>query len=233
MHSNLYSRISLSLAALAASLCAAAAPALRVEITYDVSRNGSAFATALERLEHDGKAYRISATLKGKGIYALRGDIKRTSRGAVVAGALRPAEFEDVRTGRDTVRAKFDWQNKTLTQQHAGVPQVQPLPADAQDRLSFLYSFAFHTPGAAPVSFSVVDGKGISRHVYQAAGRETLKTPAGEFETLKLAKHRDNPDARSTEIWLALQRGFVPVRILVVEKDGTRVDQVATRVSEQ
>ena len=67
----------------------------------------------------------------------------------------------------------------------------------------------------------------------EVAGREVLKTPAGEFETLKLVKRKSNPEDRSTELWLALRQHHLPVRVLVVEKDGTRIDQIANRVSAQ
>lgn len=224
----------LFLTSLSFAACAAAAPAQRVEIAYELSRNGSAIAELVERLEHDGKSYRLSAQMKGKGLMSLRGDATRSSRGAIAADGLRPAEFEDKRSGRDTARAKFDWQAKVLTlQAKEGAAETKPLSADMQDRLSFTYSFAFHVPGTAPVPLSITDGKGVSTSVYEPAGRETLKTPAGEFEALKLVRRKNNPDDRSSEIWLATKLGFVPVRILVVEKDGTRIDQVATRVSAQ
>jgi len=35
-----------------------------------------------------------------------------------------------------------------------------------------------------------------------------------------------------SEIWLAADRGYLPVRIVVVEKDGTRYEHVATRISQ-
>jgi hypothetical protein len=220
------------LIALSVALPAAASPARQVEIAYELSRNGTPIAEMVERLEHDGKTYRLSGQLKGKGIFALRGDAARTSRGSIGADGLHPVEFEDKRTGRDTARAKFDWAAKTLTLQgKEGAAESKPLPPDIQDRLSFAYSFAFHLPGAAPVAVSVTDGKGISTSFYKAAGRETVKTPAGEFEALKLEREKKDPDDRTSEIWLATKHGFLPVRILVVEKDGTRIDQVATRLS--
>ncbi len=225
--------ISLSLSAGVAT-CVTAAPAQKVEIVYELSRNGTAIAESIERLEHDGKSYSISAQLKGKGLLALRGDATRTSRGAIGPDGLKPAEFEDRRSGRDPARAKFDWRAKTLTlQSKEGAAETKPLPADAHDRLSFQYSFAFRAPGKAPTGFSVTDGKGVATSVYEAAGLELLKTPAGEFETLKLVRRKNSPEDRSTEIWLAVKRNFLLLRVLVVEKDGTRNDQVATRVAEQ
>jgi len=68
------------LIALSFALPAAGAPAQQVEIAYDLSRNGTPIAEMVEHLEHDGKTYRLSGQLKGKGIFALRGDAARTSR---------------------------------------------------------------------------------------------------------------------------------------------------------
>ena len=56
------------------------------------------------------------------------------------------------------------------------------------------------------------------------------KSVTGTFRTIKLEKRVEPGDARTTEIWLALDRGMLPVRLLVVEKDGTRTDQLATRI---
>lgn len=79
----------------------------------------------------------------------------------------------------------------------------------------------------------MTDGKGVSTSVYEVAGREQLKTPAGEFETVKLARRKNNPDDRTSEIWLAVKRNYLLVRVLVTEKNGTRIDQVATRIAAQ
>jgi hypothetical protein len=145
---------------------------------------------------------------------------------------LRPIEFSDERTGRATSHAKFDWDANTLTMQYKGDPHTVPMPPNAQDRLSFLLAFAFTPNSAYPVSISVADGGSISSYVFEVVGQERVKTPAGEFETTKVARRKDGPeDRRSTEIWLAPSRGNIPVRILVTEKDGTRIDQVVVRIS--
>jgi len=40
----------------------------------------------------------------------------------------------------------------------------------------------------------------------------------------------DGPEDKATDIWLSSERSLLPVRVLVVEKDGTRIDQVVTRI---
>ncbi len=209
---NLYLTIALSLAT-----AAAAAPPQRVEIGYEIARNGSVLAEVDQRLEHDGRSYRLSETLKGKGIYALRGEATRSSQGAVVSDGLRPQKFEERRPGHETRHAEFD------------PAALTPTPL-RQDRLSLVWTFAFAPPRES-VTLSVADGKRMASHTYRAAGRERVRTPAGDFDALKLVRRKDHPQDKATEIWLAADRQYLPVRILVIDKDGTRLDQIAVKIS--
>jgi hypothetical protein len=200
------------------SAAALAAPPQKAEIQYELGRNGMVLAEVTHRLEHDGKAYRLSETVRGKGVLALKGDIARSSQGEVAADGLRPRHFEDKRSGRDTLKVDFDPAAKTPTLKQ-------------QDQLSVVWTFAFAAP-AKEVGVSVADGKRVSEYAYQPAGREKVKTPAGEFDALKFVKKRERPEDKATELWIAVDRQ-VPVRILIVDKDGTRLDQVATKISAQ
>ena len=224
---------SLAIACLGVACVTANAAPTRAEITWEVSRNGSAIAEAADSFEQDGKTYRITSTLKGRGLLRLAGDARRASRGSIVAGGLRPQEFEDARSGRDAERVNFNWASNTLTWQYKGPAQSGPIPANAYDRLTQFYGFVFRAPEGGPFQVNVVDGRGIHAYAFRIGGRETLKTPAGEFDTIRLIKVKHGPEDRDTEFWLAVKQHHLPVRVLVVEKDGTRVDQVATRVSTQ
>lgn len=212
---NLCLTIVLSLGLPAAAL---AAPPRKAEIVYELARNGMVLAEVTQRLEHDGKTYRLSEDVRGKGMLALKGDISRTSQGAIAADGLRPRHFEDKRSGRDTLKADFD-------------PAAKLPTLKQQDQLSLVWTFAF-APTAKEAGVSVADGKRVSEYTYQPAGREKVKTPAGEFDALKFEKKRVRPEDKSLELWIAADRQ-VPVRILIVDKDGTRLDQVATKISVQ
>jgi len=224
-------RLPLLLVMLAA--CAASgAPPQRVTLQYDMSRNGASMVEVTETLVHDGRSYFISSEAKGKGVFALadRGSARRSSRGSIDAQGLKPAEFRDQRGGGPQAVARFDWAEQKLMQQFEGRDETISLSSRVQDRLSFLYEFAFAPPSGRDIDVTVTDGRGTTRFRYKSEGRKTVKTPGGEFEALHLVKQRDGPGDRATEIWLATRRNYLPVRILVVEKDGTRIDQVLTRI---
>ena len=196
-----------------------AAPPQRVEVGYELARNGSVVAEVSDRLEHDGRTYKLSETWKGKGVYSLRGEAKRSSTGAIAPDGLRPQKFEDKRSGRDTREHQFDAKAATPT-------------LERQDRLSFIWTFAF-APPRDTVTVTVTDGKSVTTYTYQPAGRERIKTPAGEFDALKLVKRAKEGQDRATEIWLAADKHYLPVRIVIVDKDGTKIEQTAVKIAAQ
>ncbi len=210
---------------------AAAEPPPHIELTFALTRNGSTIAEVTERLDYSAGNYQLTETWKGKGLYALLGSARRQSVGTIKGGVLRPREFFDERSGRDTARAWFDWNAQTLTKQYQGDKATEPLPPNAQDRLSFLLALSL-LPGSKTdtASYSIADGKGLSRHTYKLIGRERVKTPVGEFDTIKVARQGDEHE--TVEVWLAAQYGYIPVRVLDVEKDGTRMEQLPIRISQ-
>jgi len=224
------------LAALAFAGACAAQPPHKVSLTYDVSYNGMVAAEITEVLEHDGKNFSLTSEGRGKGIGALlyRGAAKRWCRGEVTSAGLRPLEYREQRGDKPVVVARFDWARKTLTQEHDGKNETTGMVSPLQDRLSFLYNYAFQSsPDLKPgkeIKVTVTDGRGLTQFQYNVAGTEVLKTPAGELETVHLVKQRDNKEDKGTEIWFASGRDYLPVRILLIEKDGVRIDQVLTRI---
>lgn len=200
----------------------------RMEITYDVLRNGSPVAEIVGRFQSDGSTYRLTESWKGRGLYALLGRATRTSEGTLAPGLVRPREFTDERSGRDTARAWFDWDANAMTLRYKGRPRTEPIPPNAQDRLSFILALSVAPADAKHGDYHLVNGRGVSHHIYDFAGRERVQTPAGEFDARKIVRGAKDDD--QAEIWLAIGLGGLPVRILAVEKGGTRWDQVATRI---
>ena len=215
---------------------AAAQPPHKLTLSYDVSYNGVVAAELTEALEHDGRSFSLTSEGRGKGIGALlySGAAKRWCRGEVTSAGLRPLEFRDQRGDKPAAVARFDWVKKTLTQEHEGKSETANMVLPLQDRLSFLYNYAFQpAPDLKPgkeIKITLTDGKGLTQFQYKVAGTEVLKPAAGELETVHLVKQRDSKDDKGTEIWFASSRDYLPVRILVIEKDGARIDQVLTRI---
>lgn len=233
MRSSSWRRISVAAALGLAAVAgvAHADPPGRLELTFEARRGdgGSPVADVRHRLRHDGARYELRESWEGRGIYGLAGSIERASRGMVDANGLRPVEYVDKRRGRLRDAVHFDWSARTLRQQRRGEVRSAPLPDRASDPLAFFYEFAFGEPAPAGGKMAVVNGRRISHYIFQLAGRERLSTAAGDFDTLKLL--REKPDGERAELWLATKRSFIPVRILIVEDDGSRLDLIVTRIS--
>ncbi len=215
----------------ALALGAQAAPPPLVQLDWQLTKDGTAIAAISQKLQYAGGRYEIVESWKGRGFYRLLGTAKRTSRGEVLADGLRPLQYSDERTGRDTERASFDWRAKTATYQYKGAPVTIPLPAHPTDDLAALFGFAFRPPRDAVILQDVINGRGVSDRVFRAEGAQKVATPAGEFNALKLVRRKEGGER--AEIWLAIDRDYLPVRILVVDKKGEQLDQVVTRISSQ
>ena len=79
------------------------------------------------------------------------------------------------------------------------------------------------------MALDVIDGRGVSDQVYRIEGNERLTLPAGDFDTVRLVRRKESGER--AELYLARDRDYLPVRLLVIDKNGTRLDQVATRIS--
>jgi hypothetical protein len=117
-----------------------------------------------------------------------------------------------------------------VTQERKGKSETLQMQGTAQDPLSLAYTFAFVPPKGKEYDIIRADGRGLTPFRFAVLGNEKLATPIGELQTLHIAKMRDGPEDKATDIWFAVDRDFLPVRVLVVDKDGARVDQVVTRI---
>jgi hypothetical protein len=205
-----------------------AGPSTRIEVAYEMSHDGSVLADVVEVLETGDGWYQITETSKGRGVYALLGSLKRTSRGQLDARGVRPLQYTDERPGWRESRALFDWDARTIKMNHKREERSVTMPPDVQDQLSFILSFARFPPKGSSFAVNVADSRGVSKHLYRVAGRERVRVPAGEFQTVKLVRIKDRGSA---EVWLASELGNFPVRAVVVDKDGKRLDQAAVRVT--
>jgi hypothetical protein len=219
------------------AVAASAAPGTlqgRFEIEFEVTCEGTVVAEVVERLEISGSNYQMTESSKGRGMFALLGTAKRTSRGQITKdGVLQPLEFSDERTGRDTARVWFDWKAQTITMQYSGrkgSEDMPPPPSNSQDRLSFLLAVTLMPGRVQYLKLSIFDGKGQSRHEYDVGGRERVKTPAGEFDAVKITRRTEPGKKDSASMWVASDFGL-PVKLVHVERDGKSCEHVAKRIS--
>ena len=113
---------------------------------------------------------------------------------------------------------------------HDGHTETVALPPGTQDRLSIMYQFMFQVFDQRDrLDFSMTDGRRLAHYHYTVTPNVQIDTPMGRMATLHLVKQAE-PDGSGTEIWLAPQHHFLPVKMVIREHNGTRYEQVATRI---
>jgi hypothetical protein len=221
-------------AATAIGIAAAAAPPTSVTADYAVYKDGLHIATVQEAYEKNGDHYNIVSDSNPAGLLALfvRTKIKVQSTGTVTAAGLQPEKLDYGRLddASKNVSAAFDWRARELHLDFDGRRETLPLAAGIQDRLSVMYQFMFLPPEKLRLlEFPMTNGKKVEHYRYELAGHETLTTPLGHVETLHLVKKREAND-NGVEVWLAPDRHLFPVKLLILENDGTKYEQTITHL---
>lgn len=186
----------------------------------------------LGRAEHhwefaeDG-SYRLSGVTETTGLAALLKPVRLEveSRGRMVAGGLQPETFRSLKNGKETKEnADFDWSTATVRLARDG--SERDIVAGTQDILSLNYQLAYLGKLAEGSQIGVVTGKKYERYALDSLGEEEIDTPAGRFRTLHLRAMTDT----TTEIWIALDRQRLPVKIRFTDKKGESYEQVASEI---
>jgi hypothetical protein len=201
-----------------------------VKATYNGFMNGMSIGTITEQFESDGAGYRITSDTRPMGLAALvhRQPLRVSSAGQVARDGLRPTQFEARRTANDPpqVSAEFDWSQGQLLLKHDGKTESFTLPPGTQDRLSVMYQFMYLSPERLrQLDFPMTNGRKLDRYRYRATPDVEIDTGLGRLKTVHLAKQRE-PGDTTTEVWLSPQHHYVPVRLLIIERDGVRLEQV-------
>ena len=203
-----------------------------VEIEYRILRKGDV--AGVERHSYqageDGR-YTLTSIAEPKGLLALAlSDLTQRSEGAVTPQGLKPATFI-YRYGKNpdkAQRATFDWEMGKLLMETGSRRQEVPLTDGAQDLMSFMYQFMF-VPPLQEMQLAITNGKRLKTYAYGFDGEETLQTPFGKVRCLHIGRSSDDGEEK-TDLWLAADYHYLPVKISKTEKDGTVLERIATRL---
>jgi hypothetical protein len=232
MFSRLIITIGLAIALMNANAAYASPQSLRVQ--YDVSMNGTPVGVMQDAFDIRDKRYQITSETHATGVLALvqRRPARVTSSGEVDRTGLRPRAFEATRGNSDARRARadFDWSSNTLTLTHDGRVESVTLPPGTQDRLSVMYQFMFlAAEQLRDLKFAMTNGRKLDQYRYAVGADSTLDTALGRLSVIHLVKQLA-PGDNATEIWLSRDHGMLPVKMRILEEDGSRFEQVITRI---
>jgi len=163
---------------------------------------------------NEGERYTLSSVAAATGLAGVfyRGRFAQTSRGRITPTGLQPEDFWDQR-GSKRSRASFDaMQGQIVLVPDTGAPRHFSYQGAVQDALSLFFQFALTAPPSGKqLEYRVFNGKQLRDYRYDVLGEVLLETRLGALRTLHLAR-ADSGDGRF-EIWLAIDRHYLPVRV--------------------
>ena len=209
-------------------------PPTYVDLFFEIKRTGfgSGKAHIRYQAEPDGRySLRSEAEAKGLASLAFSGKRLETSLGKVTDAGLQPEDyrFELSNKPEKLQTAHFDWDAMKLTIKNAKAEKVLDLSEGTQDFLSFLFQFIF-VPPLNRMQYPLTNGKTLMIYDYQFVGEDQIQTEMGQLNAFHIAKSSGDPDEK-TEVWLAMDYRFIPIKILKIAKDGSGFELVATRLN--
>lgn len=123
----------------------------------------------------------------------------------------------------------FDWKKDIVTNDVNGYPWELKIEKGTQDKLLYQVSIMLDLVAKkqkTSLKYLVADGGKLRTYIAEIQGTEKIKTPAGEFDTIRIVRE----DKKSiTTLWCAQSLNFLPVRIEhYKKKPNTRVNAYLT-----
>lgn len=215
---------------------AAAAPALALPgnggILYNVTLGpgGLRVGRAVHRWEFEQGRYRIYVMTETAGVAAFfrKERMEYESRGAIIATGLQPEVFSAVRNGLEPGdTASFDWGQGLVSISRTG--KNFAISSGAQDFASFYYQLVVLGQAGDGLEMGVATARSFQRYRFDVVGEEDVETEAGTFRTQHLRVQTD----MTLDLWLALDRQRLPVKIRYTDRKGQALEQVAVAFSEK
>ena len=205
-----------------------------VETDFDVRTKIDGAAQGKAKITYDLQAqqYKLKSLIEAKGLAALViSDLLQTSEGLLTQTGLQPTKYvyQYGNKADKTYRANFDWVTRKVTLISSKATQIEDINDGAQDLLSFMYQF-MHVAPLQFMQISIATGKKLNTYDYTFEGEEDTNTSLGVLKTIHIRHAREDIEDK-TELWLAIDYQYIPIKIRKTEKNGKVYELEATRIN--
>ena len=167
------------------------------------------------------KSYRLQVGMSTTGLASLfkTFEMNQQSSGTLTAQGLRPNQYSETKNtskGKEALTAQFIWEEKSLSFSNGS---HTPLPAQAQDVISFLYQLSQLPFGEATLPIYISNGKKLERYELAVGAEEEIQTAFGKLRALPLRKLHA-PGEEGLDVWLGIEYRLLPVKIRQIDRSG-------------
>jgi len=115
----------------------------------------------------------------------------------------------------------FDWDKQIVVNNVQNSSWKMDISQQVQDKLSYQLQLQQDLlDGKSKFVYQIADGGRLKEYAFEIVGEETLDTPLGKVNTVKVKRTRENSD-RITFAWLAKDWDYLLVRMQQEEKGDT------------
>jgi hypothetical protein len=211
-----------------ASLAAAAQPT-EVTAEYRVTNSGMTIGSVSETFVRKGDSYTIRSVTSSDGVLKpfLDDQITVESSGRVGESGLQPLEYGErrLKDSKRDLKMTFDWSKGVMKTLFRGESSEVALPAATQDRISVMYQFMNMRELGDTLSIPMAERQKVELFNYRLIEEVKLTTPAGEFDTRHYQRVVSDPKDTRADVWLAKDRFNFPVRLVLDDPKGFRLEQ--------
>lgn len=203
--------------------------------SYVVFRNGKDLGNATIRFSDAGNGrWELTTRTIGTGIAAIAG-VEVNERSLIRWNDGKPEtldySFSQKAGWKDKQRSiTVNAQNKTIVSQDKEKTYSLKYQPGVLDRHAITVAIMQElTQGKrGDLLFPVADRDELNTQLYRLIGNEKTETLLGSFNSVKVQRIRENANGKSTTLWLAPDRQFVPLRIEQKEGNGDTIEMRIT-----
>lgn len=204
--------------------------------TYSVSRNTLHIGDAqFSLIQEKNGTFTYKSVTQAAGLAALffNDIITETSHFTIDDGRLQPLVYSYSHSGNDHDRLqtiRFDWSKHTAHDSEGSSHHVVPITEGTYDRaLAQLALSVDMGAGHLQDDYRVLDHGKFQSYRLKQVGVVKLKTPAGEYDTVEVARHEEKHN-RTTTFWLAPKLDYLPVQMQQTEPGKATISLVLTEI---
>lgn len=200
--------------------------------TYLLSRGMLTLGEAHFRLAPHGEAgcWRYEYRAEPTGLARLFiGEVSERSDFCMIAGELLSQRFEFRRADKseDDFSLSFNWKDRVV---RSSAGEMRELQAGMVDRLAMqiaVQNWVIDRGGQVgpdEIAVTKIDKNKVRTYRFRIVGRETIRAPAGSFDTVRVERVGD--PKKSTRFWLAPSRGYLAVRVDQVKGGSEQIEML-------
>ncbi len=151
-------------------------------------------------------------------------NIEESSRFEIRQEQLRPLQYNYKRkvfSKKKSSQQRFDWSSGTVLSTAKGRSTTLQVDQQTHDKVSYqIQLWNDLKSGLNQMHYTLANGNRLKALVFNRVAEETVTTPAGRFETIKVVRDRGAGSARTTTLWFAKDLDHVIVKLEQIETDG-------------